>query len=263
VAIAVVVILEAVDVRKQHCDALLFAHRLLPNPRDMLIEHAAVLDAGQTVARDHFAQQARLQETQAAGLFVHVGDRRAEQVGGDEGHGAVAELTARQFQHDARGKIGQHYDDVGRNRMVENQPAHEVDEYDAEDHTRDQQRDPAPRGNDLNGGHAQAKDGHDGDGKRRVNPVAMPRETARQTDEQDRNDDENLNAAGGAVELRSQDHRVHRRKCDRDEDCETKVHARVQQVLVEISAPELRLELAVECQPRKSGPQLPRVGRIG
>ncbi len=99
--------------------------------------------------------------------------------------------------------------------------------------------------------------------KRRVNPVALRRETAREADEQDRNDDENLNAAGDAIELRPQDHGVHRRKCDGDEDREAQVHARVQQVLVEISAPELGLELAIEGQPRKSRPQLPRMRRIG
>ena len=31
--ITIVVVLEAIDVRQQHCDALLFAHRLLPDPR--------------------------------------------------------------------------------------------------------------------------------------------------------------------------------------------------------------------------------------
>ncbi len=95
-----------------------------------------------------------------------------------------------------------------------------------------------------------------------MDSVALRQETRREADEQERNDDQNLDVAGHAIELRSQHQRVHRRECDGDEDSQAQVHARVQEVLVEIAAPELPFELAIECEPGKSRAQLTRVRGI-
>ena len=45
VAEAIVVVLEAIDIDQQHRHALGVAHRLAPDALNMLIEHAAILNA--------------------------------------------------------------------------------------------------------------------------------------------------------------------------------------------------------------------------
>ena len=67
--VAVVVVLEAIDVDQQHGHPLRVAHRLTPGALDVLIEHAAVLNAGQAVAGDHLAQQRGLQKTHTGWSF--------------------------------------------------------------------------------------------------------------------------------------------------------------------------------------------------
>ncbi len=77
-SIAVVVVLEAIDIDQQHRHTLAFAHRLVPDTLNVLIEHAAVLNAGEAVARHHFAQQGGFEKAHAAGFLVHVDHGGAE-----------------------------------------------------------------------------------------------------------------------------------------------------------------------------------------
>jgi hypothetical protein len=104
-SVAIVVVLEAIDIDEQHGDPLFLAHRLLPDALNVLVEHAAVLDAGQPVARHHFAQQTGLEKAHSAGLFMHVDDRCAEQYWRDHRQRVVPELAARQLQRGTRGKV--------------------------------------------------------------------------------------------------------------------------------------------------------------
>jgi hypothetical protein len=55
-SVAVVIVLEAIDIDQQHGDPLAFAYRLMPFTVNVLIEHAAILNAGEPVASHHFPQ---------------------------------------------------------------------------------------------------------------------------------------------------------------------------------------------------------------
>ena len=153
-SVAVVVVLEAVDVGEQHRHPLLLAHRLLPDALNVLVEHAPVLNAGEAVARHHFAQQAGFEKAHAAGLLVHVDHRGAEQIDGDDRQRIVAELAARQLQRGSRGKIDEHHDHIGGERVIEDEAAHEINENDRQHQAGKQDRHAAERGDELDGDHA-------------------------------------------------------------------------------------------------------------
>ena len=141
--VAVVVVLEAVDVGEQHRHPYFFTHRLLPDTLNVLVEHAPVLDAGQAVARHQFAQQTGFEKPHAADFLVHVDDRRAEYVGGDHRHRVVGKFTPRQLQRRADTEIGKHHDHIRGDRVIKNQPGEEVDENDGQHQAGKQNRHPA------------------------------------------------------------------------------------------------------------------------
>src|SRR6185437_15073746 len=61
-AVAVVVGLEVVDIDQQQRQAAMIAHRLLPHPREVLLESTSVLQTGESIARGHLSHERALQK---------------------------------------------------------------------------------------------------------------------------------------------------------------------------------------------------------
>ena len=262
VAVAVVEVLETIDVGEQNRDWFALADRHLPDALHVLVEGAAVLDTGQAVACDHLVEQSGLEEPHAARAFVHVDGGRADEIDGDEGEGVVGAFRTADLEGDRSGEIRDEHDRVRDQRVIKDEAGEEVDVQRREQQSGEQEGDAAARRNQLDRDLAQAEDGRGAQHERPIDPMPLRRETCREHDQQHGNDQQNVDQRGQAAPRSPEHHCLERPETQCDRDREAQIRANRDQRIVEMRPAKFGLEFGLQGQPRNARAQLPRIGRV-